>query len=104
MIDYIRSVMSARPTALKPRSRLNSGSCARKAPSFAVALNCTTGSSFLNALVKAFEKLHMVLAANSGYCGLEIEPVDFRQVQCTAVSENSPRHSVTVQGRSGRAD
>ena len=42
------------------------GSCARKAPSFAVALNCGTGSSFLNALVNAFERLHIVLAANSG--------------------------------------
>src|SRR4029077_10923518 len=45
------------------------GSCARKPPSLAVALNCGTGSSFLNALVNAFDKLHMVLAENSGYCG-----------------------------------
>jgi hypothetical protein len=45
------------------------GSCARKPPSLAVALNCGTGSSFLKALVKAFERLHMVLAENSGYCG-----------------------------------
>jgi hypothetical protein len=43
------------------------GSCARKPPSLAVALNCGTGSSFLNALVNAFERLHIVLAANSGY-------------------------------------
>ena len=37
----------------------------------AVALNCGTSSSFLKALVKAFERLHMVLAENSGYCGSE---------------------------------
>src|SRR5215467_341253 len=36
-----------------------------KAPSFPVALNCGTGSSFLKAPVNAFETLHMVLAANS---------------------------------------
>jgi hypothetical protein len=35
----------------------------------AVALNCGTGSSFLKALVNAFDKLHMVRTANSGYCG-----------------------------------
>jgi hypothetical protein len=29
----------------------------------------TRGSNFLNALVKAFDKLHMVLAVNSGYSG-----------------------------------
>jgi hypothetical protein len=40
-----------------------------KAPSFAVALNCGTGSSLLKALVKAFERLHIVRAAHSGYCG-----------------------------------
>jgi hypothetical protein len=45
------------------------GSWERKPPSLAVALNCGTGSSFLKALVKAFDKLHMVLAENSGYCG-----------------------------------
>lgn len=37
-----------------------SGSCARKPPSLAVALNCGTGSRFLKALVKAFDRLHMV--------------------------------------------
>ena len=42
-------------------------SFSRKAPSFAVALNCGTGSSSLNELVKAFERLHMVRAENSGY-------------------------------------
>src|SRR5258708_15822989 len=36
------------------------GSWARKPPSLAVALNCGIGSSFLNALVKALDKLHMV--------------------------------------------
>ena len=45
------------------------GSWARKPPSLAVALNCGTGSSFLKALVKAFDKLHMVRGENSGYCG-----------------------------------
>jgi len=29
------------------------------------------GSNFLKALVKAFDKLHIVLAANSGYSGLK---------------------------------
>ena len=37
-------------------------------PNLAVALNCGTGSSFLKALVKAFDKLHMFLAENSAYC------------------------------------
>ncbi len=36
-------------------------------PNLAVALNCGIGSSFLNALVKALERLHMVRAENSGY-------------------------------------
>jgi hypothetical protein len=45
------------------------GNCARKPPSLAVALNCGTGSSFLKALVKALDRLHMVRAENSGYCG-----------------------------------
>jgi hypothetical protein len=34
-----------------------------------VVLNCDTQSSFLKLLVKAFERLHIVLAANSGYGG-----------------------------------
>jgi hypothetical protein len=45
----------------------------------AVALNCGNGSSFLQALVNAFDKLHMVLAENSGVlrhrntaCGLQV--------------------------------
>ena len=50
------------------------GSCARKPPSLSVALNCGTGSSFLKALVKAFDKLHMVLAENSGYWELCTKP------------------------------
>jgi len=37
--------------------------------SLAVALNCGTGSSFLNALVNAFDKLHIVRGENSVYCG-----------------------------------
>jgi len=45
------------------------GSCARKPPNFAVALNCGIGSSFLNALVKALERLHIVRAENSEYSG-----------------------------------
>src|SRR6478735_6427235 len=45
------------------------GSWAREAPNFAVALNCGTGSSFLKALVKAFDRLHMVRGENSGYSG-----------------------------------
>ena len=55
------------------------GNCARKPPSLAVALNCGTGSSFLKALVKALDRLHMVRAENCGYCGLEVEPVDLGQ-------------------------
>jgi hypothetical protein len=41
----------------------------RNSPSLAVALNFGMGSSFLNALVNAFAKLHMVRAENSGYSG-----------------------------------
>jgi hypothetical protein len=40
-----------------------------KAAQLSRGLNCGAGSSLLKALVKAFERLHMVLAANSGYCG-----------------------------------
>ncbi len=36
------------------------GNCDRNSPSFAVALNCGTGSSSLKALVNAFDKLHIV--------------------------------------------
>jgi hypothetical protein len=60
---------SPRPCMLSTEITNQLGNCARKPPSLAVALNCGTGSSFLKALVKAFDKLHMVLAANSGYCG-----------------------------------
>ena len=42
---------------------------ARNEPSLAVALNCGIGSSSLNALVKAFERLHIVRGENSSYCG-----------------------------------
>jgi pyruvate dehydrogenase (quinone) len=42
---------------------------ARKAPSFAVALNCGTGSNSLNADVNAFERLQNVRGENSGYWG-----------------------------------
>jgi hypothetical protein len=45
----------------------------------AVALNCGTGSSFLKALVKAFDKLHIVLAENSGHCGSKYSRLDLRQ-------------------------
>jgi hypothetical protein len=45
------------------------GSWARNSPNLAVALNCGTGSSFLKALVNAFDKLHIVLCENSGYSG-----------------------------------
>jgi hypothetical protein len=52
------------------------GNCAREPPSLAVAVNCGMGSSFLKALVNAFERLHMVLAENSGYCGSKYQLVD----------------------------
>jgi hypothetical protein len=39
------------------------------APSFAVALNWGMGSSSLNALVNAFERLHIVRGENSSYSG-----------------------------------
>jgi hypothetical protein len=55
------------------------GSWARKPPSLAVALNCGTGSSFLNALVNAFDKLHIVRGENSGYSGSKYMRVDFGQ-------------------------
>lgn len=35
----------------------------------AVALNCGTGLSSLNALLNAFERLHIVRGENSSYCG-----------------------------------
>ena len=41
----------------------------RKPASFAVALYCGIGSSSLNALVNAFERLHMVRAWNSSCTG-----------------------------------
>ena len=41
----------------------------RKPASFAVALYCGIGSSSLNALVKAFERLHMVRGWNSSCTG-----------------------------------
>src|SRR2546426_11565414 len=43
----------------------------RSDASFAVALNCGIGSSSLNALVNALERLHVVLGANSSICGLK---------------------------------
>jgi hypothetical protein len=43
----------------------------RKAPSFAVALNCGMGSSSLKAEVKAFERLHIVRGAKSSNGGLK---------------------------------
>ena len=45
------------------------GSWDRNAPSLAVALNCGIGSSLLNALVKAFDRLHIVWPEKSGYSG-----------------------------------
>jgi hypothetical protein len=45
------------------------GNWARNSPSLAVARNSGTASRFLNALVNAFERLHIVLAAIPGYCG-----------------------------------
>ena len=41
----------------------------RKPASFAVALYCGIGSSSLKALVKAFDRLHMVRAWNSSCTG-----------------------------------
>ena len=41
-----------------------------KPASFAVALNCGIGSSSLNAEVNAFDRLQIVRALNSSYCGL----------------------------------
>jgi len=38
-------------------------------PGFAVALNCGTGSSSLNAEVNAFERLQIVRGRNSSYFG-----------------------------------
>jgi hypothetical protein len=55
------------------------GSCARKPPSLAVALNCGTGSSFLKALVKAFDKLPHRPGREFRILRLEVEPVDLGQ-------------------------
>ena len=43
----------------------------RNDPSFAVALNCGIGSRYLNALVNALERLHVVRGANSSTVGLK---------------------------------
>ena len=43
----------------------------RKAPSFAVALNCGICSSSFNAEVNAFDRLHIVRGWNSSYFGLK---------------------------------
>ncbi len=56
-------------TTLDRGEVVQAGSWARKPPSLAVALNCGKGSSFLNALVKAFDRLHIVRGENSGYSG-----------------------------------
>jgi hypothetical protein len=45
----------------------------RKDASFAAALNCGIGSSSLNALVNAFERLHVVRGANSSRYGFNAE-------------------------------
>src|SRR6185312_8123724 len=47
----------------------HAGNWLRNSPNLAVALNCGTGSSFLNALVNAFERLHSVRCENSGNSG-----------------------------------
>ena len=44
-----------------------------------MALNCGNGSSLLKALVKAFDKLHIVLAAEFRVLRFEVQPVDLRQ-------------------------
>ncbi len=40
-----------------------------------MALNCGTGSSFLKALVNAFERLHIVLGCEFRVLWLEVQPV-----------------------------
>jgi cyanate permease len=47
----------------------------RNPASFAVALYCGIGSSSLNALVNAFDKLHMVRGWNSSCTGLKVQLV-----------------------------
>lgn len=70
-----RSSYRNKPDPFRVMATLNgpnldyAGSWARKPPNFAVALNCGIGSSFLNALAKALERLHMVRAENSEYSG-----------------------------------
>ncbi len=41
----------------------------RNSPSLAVALKCGIGSSFLDVLAKAFDRLHIVRAENPGFSG-----------------------------------
>src|SRR5215469_11896459 len=65
------------------------GTKLRNSPSLAVALNWGIGSSFLKALVKAFDKLHIVLAANSGCSGASI--TDGRRPEGASVRRASLR-------------
>jgi hypothetical protein len=55
-------------TAPQARTIVRTGA-SRNSPSFAVALNCGTGSSSLNAEVNALERLQMVRGRNSSYFG-----------------------------------
>jgi len=59
---------------LEPRTRGLVGAytgrtACRNPASFAVALYCGIGASSLNALVKAFDRLHIVLGWNSSCAG-----------------------------------
>jgi hypothetical protein len=66
-------------TTLKWSQGGYAGSCARNAPSFAVALNCDTGSKLLEGAGKGVRQAPHRPGREFGVLRLEIQPVDFRQ-------------------------
>jgi hypothetical protein len=66
MLSVHGSSLSAHELPVHESHRVNGGRLdqadrrVRNSPSLAVALNCGMGSSFSNALVNAFDKLHIV--------------------------------------------
>jgi len=80
--SLVESVAAEGVTPLRRAASMNGASGAlgrqlvQNSPSLAVALNWGTGSSFLNALVNALDKLHIV-RGEIPRTAAQIEPVDF---------------------------
>jgi hypothetical protein len=64
------------------------------------ALNCGTGSSFLNALVNTFDKLHIVRGENSGYSGSKYS----KQWQWTYGQQQQPLRGLELAVHKGRVE